>query len=75
MTAHLCGISANLASNIFITWALFLEQELAFIGRFSSVKRSEEHIQKSMRDIFGKPNRFVRSLRSIIDAVEFYCEA
>ena len=74
MTAHLFGISVNLASNIFITWVLFLDKELQFLRRFSSVKCNEKHIPKSMRDRHGKPNTFVKDLRCIIDAVDFQCE-
>lgn len=75
MTAHLFGISVGLASNIFITWTLFLEKELVYLRRFASVKCNEKHIPKSLRDEYGEPKEFVKGVRSIIDAVEFRCEA
>ena len=74
MNAHLFGIPVNIASTIFITWILFLDKELQFLRRFSSVKCNEKHIPKSMRDRNRKPNTFVKDLRCIIDAVEFQCE-
>eukprot|EP00794_Sanderia_malayensis_P004492 gene4492-5087_t len=53
MTAHLFGISVTLASNVFITWILFLEKELVYLRRFASVKCNEKHVPKSFRDEHG----------------------
>ena len=71
MTAHLFGISVGLASNIFITWTLFLEKELSFLRRFASARCNEKHIPEALRNKNGEPKEFVKGLRSIIDAVEF----
>ena len=75
MTAHLFGISVGLASNIFVTWTLLLEKELLFLRRFASAECNEKSIPLSMRKKNGEPKPFVKGLRSIIDAVEFRCEA
>lgn len=67
MLADLFGISPGTASKTFISWLLFLKQELAFLLPFSSVEEmSNLNLPKSLRNI---PN-----LRGIIDCTEFYIE-
>ena len=67
MLADLFGISPGTASKIFISWLLFLKEELAFLLPFSTVEEmSDLDLPKSLKEI---PN-----LRGIIDCTEFYIE-
>ena len=74
MIADLFGISTTLASNIFITWNLFLSKELKFLRRFPSVRQNEKHLPQAVLMKNGEPKEFVKGLRTIIDTVEFKCE-
>ena len=74
MIADLFGISAALASNVYMTWNLFLSEELKFLRRFPSVRQNEKHLPKAVLKKNGEPKEFVKGLRTIIDAVEFKCE-
>ena len=67
MLADLFGISAGTGSRIFITWVLFLSQELKFLLPFST-----------LNDLNGvrKPTELekIKNLRAIIDCTEFYIQ-
>ena len=62
------------ASNIFITWNLFLASELAFLRRFPSTACNDRHIPDCFKDKNSIPNPLVAGLRTILDATEFTCE-
>ena len=72
--AALFGVSDTQASNIFITWNLFLASELAFLRRFPSTACNDRHIPDCFKDKNGIPNPLVAGLRTILDATEFTCE-
>ena len=72
--ADLFGIPATLASNIFITWNLFLSEELKFLRRFPSVRQNEKHLPQAVLKKNGEPKEFVKGLHAIIDTVEFQCQ-
>jgi hypothetical protein len=67
MLADLFGISTGTASRIFISWVLFLKEELMFLLPFSSVE------EMSGLQIF-KPFEGISNIRGIIDCTEFYIE-
>lgn len=67
MLAGLFGISPGTVSRIFITWVLFLDQEMLFLLPFSTLdEMAGLRLPKAFRDT---PN-----LRSIVDCTEFYIE-
>lgn len=67
-------IADSNASNVYITWNLFLDKELAFLRRFPSRKQVQKHLPQSMKTKNGKPKEIMRDVRVIIDCVEFRCE-
>ena len=67
MLADIFGISIGTASRIFISWILFLKEELVFLLPFSSVE------EMSGLPI-PKPFQHICNIRGIIDCTEFYIE-
>ena len=65
--ADVFGIASGTASRLIITWILFLEKELAFLLKFSTVSE-----MKGIR--FPKAFREIPDLRAVIDCTEFYIE-
>lgn len=69
MLSTLFGISTGLASRISITWILFMEKELSFLLKFTTLEEMEGLKRpKVFRDIKYE------KLRAIIDCTEFYIE-
>ena len=67
MLADIFGISRGSASSIFISWIMFLKEELTFLLPFSAVEE--------MSDLrVPKPFQSFSNLRGIIDCTEFYIE-
>ena len=67
MLADIFGISRGTASRIFISWIMFLKEELTFLLPFSTVEE--------MSDLrIPKPFQAFNNLRGIIDCTEFYIE-
>lgn len=67
MLADIFGVATGTASRIFISWILFLEQELSFLLPFSTIdEMNGVHIPKAFKEI--------SNLRGIIDCTEFYIE-
>ena len=75
MIADLFGTYKSNASNVYITWNLFLCTELRFLRQFTTADKVEENLPKSLKKKNGEPKDIVKGVRTIIDAAEFRCEA
>ncbi len=74
MIADIFGISGALGINVFVTWNLFLSQELTFLKRFPPVRQNYIHLPKAVLKKNGELKGFFQGMRTIIEAVEFKCE-
>jgi hypothetical protein len=72
--AALFGVSDTQASNIFITWNLFLASELGSLRHIPSTACNDRHMPDCFKDKNAIPNPLVAGLRTILDATEFTCE-